>query len=313
MSWNLPGESRYGIHSIDHFALEVPSLAQARHFFEAFGLDVSEEGAGLALRAHAGPHVWARLYQGPKKRLAYLSLSCYGDEYEALCAQALAAGARAAPRGTPHVSGEGRWFLDPDGNLVQLKAGPKMTPGAMVHGAVRQAGPNERGMCNRSAVPRVRPRRLSHVLLFTPDIDRALGFWSDAFGLRLSDRGGDAVAFMHGRHGSDHHLVAFAASSAPGWHHSAWDVDGIDEVGRGGEQMREAGYAEGWGTGHHVLGSNFFHYVRDPWGSFAEYSADIDYIPMGAKWPAGSHPAEDSLYQWGPPVPEYFIRNVEAG
>ena len=59
--------------------------------------------------------------------------------------------------------------------------------------------------------------------------------------------------------------------------------------------------------------SNYFRYVRDPWGSFAEYSADIDYIPMGAKWPAGSHSAEDSLYQWGPPVPEYFIRNVEAG
>ena len=28
-----------------------------------------------------------------------------------------------------------------------------------------------------------------------------------------------------------------------------------------------------------VLGSNYFHYVRDPWGSFAEYSCDIDYIP----------------------------------
>jgi catechol 2,3-dioxygenase-like lactoylglutathione lyase family enzyme len=158
----------------------------------------------------------------------------------------------------------------------------------------------------------VRPRRLSHVLLFSADINRSIDFYRDALGLRLSDRSHDAVAFMHARHGSDHHLVAFAGSSAKGWHHSSWDVDGIDEVGKGGEQMRKAGYAEGWGTGRHVLGSNFFHYVRDPWGSFAEYSADIDFIPTGMPWPAGDYPPEDSLYLWGPEVPAYFIHNSEA-
>ena len=49
MSWNLPGEPRYGVHSIDHFALEVPSLADAEKFFTLFGLEVSlEAGAGAA-------------------------------------------------------------------------------------------------------------------------------------------------------------------------------------------------------------------------------------------------------------------------
>ncbi len=86
----------------------------------------------------------------------------------------------------------------------------------------------------------------------------------------------------------------------------------MDEVGRGAEQMRDAGYKEGWGTGRHVLGSNYFHYVRDPWGSFAEYSAGMDFVPMGMTWQAGDHPPEDSLYLWGPELPDYFVHNSEA-
>lgn len=312
MSWNQAGEARYGIHSVDHFALEVPSLAEARRFFDAFGLQISDEAGGLALRTFGNPHVWLRLFEGPHKRLAYLSLSCWPDEYEPLREQILAHGATAAVAATTYVTDEGQWLHDPDGNLLQLKPGPKVTPHRMDQAGVRTAAPGERAMTNRSKAAKVYPRRLSHVLMFTPDIERALSFWSQAVGLRLSDRGGDAVAFMHGRHGSDHHLVAFVASSARGWHHSAWDVNGIDEVGRGAEQMRDAGYTDGWGTGRHVLGSNFFHYVRDPWGSFAEYSSNIDFVPTGMVWPSGQHPAEDSLYQWGPGVPEYFIHNSEA-
>ncbi len=311
MSWNLPGESRYGIHSVDHFALEVPSLDEARRFFTAFGLRVDAQGDHLCLRTDASDHVWGRLHLGSRKRLAYLSLSTYPDEYEALVEQAIAAGAAPAPAGQ-HVSDEGRWLLDDSGNLLQLKPGPKVTPSGPSGQALLPQRAGTRGVGNRGAMAQVRPLRLSHLLMFTPDIDRSIAFYRDALGLRLSDRSGQAVAFMHARHGSDHHLVAFAGSSAPGWHHSSWDVAHVDDVGRGGEQMRAAGYTEGWGTGRHVLGSNHFHYVRDPWGSFAEYSAGIDYVPAGHAWPAGDHPAEDSLYLWGPQLPAYFIENTEA-
>jgi len=70
--------------------------------------------------------------------------------------------------------------------------------------------------------------------------------------------------------------------------------------------------AKGWGLGRHVLGSNYFHYVQDPWGSFSEYSADIDYIPATCDWPAADHPPDDSFYAWGPNVPEDFVHNYEA-
>ena len=30
------------------------------------------------------------------------------------------------------------------------------------------------------------------------------------------------------------------------------------------------------------------------------------------EWPVGDHPPEDSLYLWGPDVPDYFFENTEA-
>lgn len=313
MSWNQPQEARYGVHSIDHFALEVPSLDQAQQFFTHFGLDVETDADGaLALRAGGQPHVWARLHAGPAKRMAYLSLNCYAEEFEPLRAQILAQGGRAAPAGTPYATTEGFWFLDPDGNLLQLQSGPKTMPARSAGSSRPPAPAGTRGVLGRSQTASVRPTRLSHLLLFTSDINRSINFFRDALGLRLSDRSHDAVAFMHARHGCDHHLVAFASSSARGWHHSSWDLPTLDDVGKGAEQMRQAGYTAGWGTGRHVLGSNYFHYVRDPWGSYAEYSADIDFVPEGLVWPAGDYPPEDSLYLWGPGVPEDFIHNTEA-
>jgi catechol 2,3-dioxygenase len=152
---------------------------------------------------------------------------------------------------------------------------------------------------------------MSHVVLFTPDVPRAVDFYERSIGLRLSDKSLDVVAFMHAVHGSDHHLLAFVKSERKGWHHVAWDVDGIDDVGEGSAQMAAAGYRRGWGTGRHVLGSNYFYYVMDPWGSFSEYSADIDYVTAGVTWLSGEFAPGDSLHLWGPDVPEYFTENTE--
>jgi hypothetical protein len=54
------------------------------------------------------------------------------------------------------------------------------------------------------------------------------------------------------------------------------------------------------------------YYIRDPWGGFAEYFYDLDYIPEDCAWVARDFPPEDSLYLWGPPVPPDFGENKEA-
>ena len=66
----------------------------------------------------------------------------------------------------------------------------------------------------------------------------------------------------------------------------------VDDIGRGAMHMLDKGFSKGWGLGRHVLGSNFFHYVADPWGSFSEYSAGIDYVPADCDWKSGDHPPE---------------------
>ena len=164
---------------------------------------------------------------------------------------------------------------------------------------------------NRSKAPRVSPRRLAHVLVFATDIPKTIAWYRDVLGMRLSDRSGDMIAFMHGIHGSDHHMIAFVKSDGPGLHHLSWDVASINDIGLGASHMADKGFAKGWGLGRHVLGSNFFHYVRDPWGSYAEYSSDIDYVPVDYDWQAADHPPEDSFYVWGPTPPEEFAINHE--
>ena len=92
----------------------------------------------------------------------------------------------------------------------------------------------------------------------------------------------------------------------------SWDVGSVNDVGLGALQMADKGFTAGWGLGRHVLGSNYFHYVRDPWGSYCEYSADIDYIPADHDWEGGDRAAEDGFYLWGPVPPPDFVVNYET-
>ena len=298
------------VHSVDEFVLSVPDLEQARHFYTSFGLDVRDEDGGLALYTHGHPHRWARLLPGAAKRLLWLSLGVHESDlprFERHVAEREVARID-VPAG---ADAGGIWIEGADGLPVQLRAAAKSSPSEP---APRHALPDVRNQGrspSRSKAQAARPLFLSHILLFSADVDAARRFYEDVCGLRLSDRSGSVIAFMHSPHGSDHHLIALAKSGGVGLHHSSWCVPSIDAVGQGNQQMAQAGYEQGWGIGRHVLGSNYFRYVRDPWGSYAEYSYDIDFVHAGDDWPSADHPGEDSLYVWGPSLPEDFVTNYE--
>lgn len=300
-----------GVHSLDRFVFTVPDVAVAQRFYDAFGLRTVRDGDRLDLYAEGSPHCWGTVVgNGAPKRLAYLSFAAYDDDFERLAARCRERGAQ-APH--PLADGRGAWTRDADGNPVQLVAAPRVLPArAPAPESAAPPAPGRGAAPSRTAAPGVRPDHLSHVLLFTRDVAAQVAFYSDVLGLRLSDRSGDLIAFLHAPHASEHHVLAFAKSHGPGLHHSSWAVRSVDEIGIGAEHMRGAGYAKGWGVGRHVLGSNYFHYVQDPWGSFAEYSFGIDFVPADVEWVAGDHPPEDSFYVWGPPVPDDFIVNHEA-
>jgi len=301
------------VHSLNRFVFTVPDVGVAAKFYSDFGLDARRTGSRVDLYTHGFDHRWGTIHEKPgAKRLQYVSFGAFPDDYERIVERLKTQGIKTtAPH--PLADEEGTWFVDPEGTPVQLVVSRKVTP-------VEKAGakasvppaPGAGAAPSRSNAGMVKPRRLSHILLFTSDVMRSVRFYSDALGLRLSDHSGDIIAFLHGAHASDHHLIAFAKSDGPGLHHSSWDVATFDDVGLGMQQMIDRGHTDGWGVGRHVLGSNYFRYVRDPWGSFAEYSYDIDFIPATLDWQAKDHPPEDSFYVWGPPVPENFIVNHES-
>jgi len=301
----------HAIHSIDHFTLVVPDIRQAAHFFDAFGLQLEQQADCLLLRAAASKHVWGCIIAGAQKQLAYLTFNCYSEDYAPLVTRLQSLASSALPHPQARYA-DGCWFQDADGNLIQLRVGPKTTIDCKPTASLLEPEGVRGVSVGRQSISKVIPDRMSHVLLFASDVPRQVAFYRDALGLRLSDCSEDVIAFLHAPHGSDHHLMAFAKSHRRGWHHSSWDVPGVEDVGRGWMQMQKAGYISAWGTGRHVLGSNYFCYIEDPWGSFCEYSADMDYVPAGTVWPAGEHPPEDSLYLWGPPPPANFIVNHET-
>ena len=303
---------RLGVHSIGEFLMTVPALEDARRFYDTFGLDVREEQGGLALRTHGNAHVWGRLRAGPRKKFEQLTFHCFEDDFDAVKRHVHAQGVALlpAPQG---ASSEGLWLRSPDGMLLQVRAGAKTAPDAVTHQSAPLPKDGTRCAPYRRHATAVRPQRLSHIALTTSSVTAQMDFYTRVLGLRLSDHSGEGVAFLHGPHGSDHHLVALAASAGPGLHHLSWDVPTVDHVGLGAITMQAAGYTAGWGVGRHVLGSNYFYYAQDPWGSFCEYSATIDFIPADIEWQGLDHPPEDSFYLWGPDVPPAMFAYSEAG
>ena len=152
----------------------------------------------------------------------------------------------------------------------------------------------------------VRPRRLGHVVLGSTDQEGSQRFFSKGLGLKVSDTVPGLAAFM--RCSTDHHNVLVQQAPLAFLHHSAWEVDDIDEVGRGATAMLE-GHPERhvWGLGRHHIGSNFFWYLRDPAGNFAEYYSDLDCIIDDALWKPGVFEGAKGLYNWGPPPPPSFL------
>jgi len=299
------------VHSLLSYALTVPDLEAGRRFYSTFGLVPAERDGALAFRCEGREQDQVLLAEGSKKRLNHLR---FGAGAEGLTAIRTGMRARDVQEiDAPHRAfGGGLWLADPDGNPINIRSETPRPWRSAKAFAINQPGHYERR--GRGCPPRseVRPARLGHVLLFTPRLEEMTAFYGEILGLRLSDRVPGVIAFMHLPCGGDHHVLALLKDARPGFHHASFEVESPDDIGLGARAVLEAGYRNGWGLGRHVIGSNFFHYLRDPWMSLAEYFCDIDQIPADGSWRAQDHPGEDALFRWGPPVPEDFGRNFEA-
>ncbi|WP_029117905.1 VOC family protein [Mycobacterium sp. URHB0044] len=152
----------------------------------------------------------------------------------------------------------------------------------------------------------VRPRKLGHVVFGSTDYATSKRFFMDGLGLKLSDEVADIGAFM--RCSPDHHNVLVQAAPVPFLHHTSWEVEDIDEIGRGAHELL-ADHPERhvWGIGRHWVGSNYFWYFRDPAGNMSEYYSDMDEILDDQIWDPGIWGLDKDPNHWGPPMPPSLI------
>ncbi len=298
---------RMRVSGLLSYGLQVPDLEQGKDFYRTFGLDVAERSGSLAVRCAGRDQDQTVLREGADKRLHHVAFAIAPGTAADFQRQLEGQGITLIDGPGGDLDG-GLWFRDPDGNLVSLREQELAPPRTPEPAAMNIPGSYSRvddAQWLKASEP-ARPRRLGHVLIFTSDNDRAERFYGSALGLRLSDRVPGAVSFMNSGPG-DHHVFGFIQSSHSGLHHSSWEVDTIDQLGSGAQTMAESGHRLGWGLGRHTLGSNLFHYIRDPWGSWIEYFFDIDQI--SEDWEPREWHAPPAV--WCPAIPEEFLQNHE--
>ena len=287
------------------YGLEVPDVSVAEHFYTAFGLSATNESGALHLRSlEAGPADMV-VIKGAQKRLHHLSFGIRAGDLPAF-------GDHLRKLGTPPVTppfGEvrgGLWFQDPWGtwiNLVPVEPRPEISlePELVAPRVDRHLWQELRR--------EVRPNRLGHMLMFTQDWEKTEAFYSQALGLRTTDRAAGKVSFMAAGQGvRDHHCFGLINSTHRGFQHGSFQVDSIDDIGFGALQMHKAGFTDGFGIGRHALASNLFYYTRDPWGSWIEYYTDMDKI--SENW--NTKDWNDLPYIWPNWAPEFWGKEMNA-
>jgi catechol 2,3-dioxygenase-like lactoylglutathione lyase family enzyme len=297
------------------FTLEVPDLRSGIRFYSDAGLVASAEGEAARFRCAGQKRESVILLGGfARKRLHHITLRAESLESIAQRTRAHGGNVVSAPNGFEQ---DGLWLTDPNGMLIHLReteadSDLAESPHFQINAPGHIVRNRRSAILPKSQYAAVQPLRLGHVLVFSPDVQTSVAFVTNALGMGLADRAQDVIAFCCARKNSDHHVLAFAKSSSIGFHHASFQVNDPDGVGRGGRTLVERTGKGDWGFGRHTIGSNFFHYVQDPWGSWFEYYSDIDFIDDYELWSPTNYAAEDSLASWGPKVPEDFVRNYEA-
>jgi len=170
------------------------------------------------------------------------------------------------------------WFADESGNALGLTiAQPVETDVNLVPLNVNTTEPRMNDVIDPKA--QANPIRIGHVVYAIEMVDRekAVGFYLDRLGFRLSDSTKTGGDFMRCGGGHDHHnLFLISRANRNAFDHASFEVENFDMVMMGGKFMKEAGWEPDTAPGRHILGSNYYWYFRNPCGGNTEYFADMD-------------------------------------
>ncbi|GAA4600569.1 VOC family protein [Actinoallomurus liliacearum] len=289
------------LHRLNSVTIGVPQVAETARYYADFGL--APDSDGWFTTVDGGRQL--RVVPSPARRLVEINIGAGDHDDIARIDRRLARlGVTAEVDGDRLAAveplSEARVVVEVTGPLHQpaLPAPPYNAPGAAARGTGRAPG-----ILREHPVT---PRKLGHVVIGSVDQEATQRFFTDGIGLKISDVVPGMAAFL--RCSTDHHNVLVTQAPVNFLHHTSWQVDDVDEIGRGAARMLdEHPERHVWGLGRHHIGSNFFWYLKDPAGNFSEYYSDLDCIVDDALWTPEVWEGAKSLYSWGPPPPPSFI------
>ncbi len=124
----------------------------------------------------------------------------------------------------------------------------------------------------------IKPRTLSHLVYFVPDVKQAEAFYA-RLGFVTTDRFENLGPFMRPAGTQDHHtlfMIQRFNEHMVGCNHFTFHLGSASEVLQHGWEFVRKGYKSFWGPGRHILGSNYFWYFNSPFGAVMEVDADMD-------------------------------------
>lgn len=152
----------------------------------------------------------------------------------------------------------------------------------------------------------VQPRKLGHVTLQVKDCKRAVDFYSEVLGFRVSDWVDDIFVWV--RCNPDHHGLAFAKMDTVKMHHFAFEIKDLSYLARQADYLMQNGYALLYGPGRHGPGQNHFEYFRDPERNLIEFACDLQQIWDDVTYvPKVWNSQERWVNMWGPDGPADFL------
>lgn len=296
-----------GLHRLTHVTLATPDAAAAADFYTEFGLAPTGEGSFATV--DGGEQL--RLAEGAHRRVLELGLGVgIGDDLDELASRLRSIDAAADRTGDMLRTHDPVTDLD-----VVVTVAPRIESAPRPTGAVNAPGATTRHTERAEPIDRetsVRPRKLGHVVIGSTDRGPTQRLFTEGLGLAISDEIPGVAAFL--RCSTDHHNVLVQDAPVTYVHHTSWQVDDVDEIGRGARHLLDGDpQRHVWGLGRHYLGSNYFWYLRDPGGTFAEYYADLDVIDDPDAWEPRALTDARALYAWGPPPPLEFIAPDDLG
>lgn len=288
------------LHRLSHVVIGVPNVADTEAYYRDFGLAHGDDGA-FSTR-DGGRQL--RLVHRPRRQLVELGIAADDTDDLARIAASLA---RLGV--TADLDGDVLTAREPvAGFAVRIGVLPRMRQEPVPPTPYNGPGRLERtgrapGVLREEPV---RPRRLGHAVAGTTDLAATTRFMVEGLGFKVSDRIGDKGAFL--RCSTDHHNFLALQAPVNYLHHTSWQVDDVDDVGRGAFAMlQQDPDRHVWGLGRHHAGSNFFWYLKDPAGNFSEYFSDMDCIPEDEIWEPEVLEGAQGLFNWGPPPPPSFL------